>query len=94
MAKKKSSSSKKNQKILKTKKELEQRVGNFLADKPLWVWWVSYVVLTLVFFLVFFLVITVFGSVPWWGWAIIILVIGFVWGSIKFSQQKPKKKQV
>lgn len=91
MAKKKAGSTK-NQKILKAKKEIETRVGDFLADKPLWVWWVSYIVLTLVFFLIFFLISTIFTNVPWWGWALIILIIGFIWGSFQFSQKKPAKK--
>jgi uncharacterized membrane protein len=66
-----------------------RKIGAFLAEKPVWVWWIFYVVATGVLFGVFSLAFYLL-TIQWWVAVLILFVAGIVWGSIKHMQMKGK----
>lgn len=78
-------------KIQETGKVIETQVTSFLSGKPIWMWWIGFIVLTGFFFAVFYLIFYVL-TVKWWVAVIIILAIGFVWGTINYIGSNPDKK--
>jgi hypothetical protein len=75
----------------KTENVLNKSINSFLADKPIWVWWLSYIVLTGVLFGIFYLVLYLLTINLWVG-TLILLITGIVWGSIKQFQIKGRIK--
>jgi hypothetical protein len=71
--------------IMKTDNVVEKSMASFLSDKPIWVWWLSYIVLTGVLFGIFYLALYLL-TINWWVGVLILLIIGIVWGSIKHFQ--------
>jgi ABC-type multidrug transport system fused ATPase/permease subunit len=71
--------------IMKTDNVVEKSIASFLSDKPIWVWWLSYIVLTGVLFGIFYLALYLL-TINWWVGVLILLIIGIVWGSIKHFQ--------
>lgn len=74
-------------KIEKTKEELEKQASGLLTGKSIWIWWISYTVLTGILFCIFYLVWKILTD-KWWGIALIILCIGIAWGTISYYNQK------
>jgi hypothetical protein len=70
---------------MKTDNVVEKSIASFLSDKPIWVWWLSYIVLTGVLFGIFYLALYLL-TINWWVGVLILLIIGIVWGSIKHFQ--------
>jgi len=70
---------------------IKKNVDAFLINKPIWAWWIFYVVATSALFGIFSLAIYLLG-IQWWIGVFILLVTGIIWGSIKFSQIKGKIK--
>jgi len=75
----------------KTENILNKSINSVLADKPIWVWWLSYIVLTGVLFGIFYLVLYLL-TINWWVGILILLITGIVWGSIKQFQIKGRIK--
>ena len=71
--------------IMKTDNVVEKSMASVLSDKPIWVWWLSYIVLTGVLFGIFYLALYLL-TINWWVGVLILLIIGIVWGSIKRFQ--------
>ena len=74
-------------KIGKTEELIKEKAGHFLSGKPIWFWWAGYIVLTAVLFAIFYLVLYVL-SVQWWVVVLSVVIIGFVWGTIAFTNKK------
>ena len=68
-----------------------KNVAAFLLDKPVWAWWIFYVVVTGALFGIFSLAIYLLG-IQWLVGVLILLATGVIWGSIKYSQIKGKIK--
>ncbi|MBN2736078.1 MAG: hypothetical protein JXR70_03795 [Spirochaetales bacterium] len=66
-----------------TGNELVKKVSGFLSDKPIWVWWISYVALTGVLFGISNLAIYLLGIQVWVG-ILVLILFGFIWGSVNF----------
>ncbi|MBN1798877.1 MAG: hypothetical protein JW822_09885 [Spirochaetales bacterium] len=75
----------------KTENVFEKSMASFLIDKPIWVWWLSHIVLTGVLFGIFYLALYLL-TINWWVGVLILLVTGIVWGSIKRFQTKGRIK--
>jgi hypothetical protein len=78
-------------KIEQTGKVIADKADTFLSGKPIWFWWAGYILLTATLFAVFYLVFYVL-TVQWWIVALLIVVIGFIWGTIAFTNRKSAKK--
>ena len=79
-------------KIDETGKAVGKEVGSFLSDKPIWVWWIGYVLLTAVLFAIFYLAFYVL-TLKWWIDALLIIVIGLIWATIAFFNKNPVKSK-
>ena len=76
---------------MEKKNFVTKNIAAFLLDKPIWVWWISYVVLTGAFFGIFSLAFYLLG-IQWVIGVLILIATGIIWGSIKYSQIKGKLK--
>ncbi len=76
---------------MKTDNVVEKSIASFLSDKPIWVWWLSYIVLTGVLFGIFYLALYLL-TINWWVGVLILLIVGIVWGSIKHFQIRGRIK--
>ena len=74
-------------KIDETGKAVGKEVGSFLSDKPIWAWWIVYVVLIGVLFGLFYTIFHLL-TLQWWVTIIIIAVIGLIWGSVAYINRK------
>lgn len=79
------------EKIDGTIKSVKGRLARFMADKPMWAFWTLYTVLSGVAFLAMYGAVSVLAQ-RWWVAAITIVVIGFVWGTSKFANARPKQR--
>jgi hypothetical protein len=70
---------------------ITKNVAAFLLDKPVWVWWIFYIVVTSTLFGIFSLAIYLL-VIQWWFGVIILIATGIIWGSVKYSQTKRKIK--
>ena len=61
----------------------DNKIISFLSDKPLWVWLLTFLVITGVLFGAFSLALYLLGIVPWIG-VLIIIVAGLVWGGTMY----------
>lgn len=80
-------------KIEKTKEELEKQATGFLFGRPIWIWWISHIVLSGLLFGIFYLVWNILTD-KWWGIALFILIIGIVWGTISYYNQKSQTADI
>lgn len=82
-------------KIDETIKSVKERIATFMANKPMWAFWILYTVLSGVVFTALYGVVRVLAQ-RWWAAAITIVVIGLVWGTSTFSNmrstQPPEEK--
>ena len=77
------------EKIDKTKEQLKKQAAGILTGKPIWIWWLSYTVVIGLLFGLFYFVWTLLTE-KWWAIAIIIPVVGIIWSTIAYFNQKPK----
>ncbi|MBN2531512.1 MAG: hypothetical protein JXB88_01405 [Spirochaetales bacterium] len=66
-----------------------KNVAAFLLDKPIWVWWIFYVAVTVALFGIFYLAFYLL-SIQWWVGVVILFATGMIWGSIKYLRIKGK----
>ena len=77
-----------------TVKEMQERTGTVLANKPIWVFWLVYAGISGVLFGVFYAVTSLL-VIRWWVLILVILLIGIVWGSFAFTRSSravPREK--
>ncbi len=75
-------------KLQTTGKEIEKRFLSFLTGKPIWAWWISYVLIIGILFGVFYVVLKLLTAY-WWAIVILIVVAGIIWGTVAFMNAKP-----
>lgn len=71
---------------------LREELMSYLSNKPIWAFWITYSALTGVLFGIFYTALYLLG-LQWWVTALVIIVIGMIWGSSVYSQRKPKKEK-
>lgn len=71
---------------------LLKKVGSFLVDKPVWVWWIFHAAVTGALFGIFSLAIYLLG-ITWWVGVLILLGTGIIWGSIRYSQRNANTRE-
>lgn len=67
------------------------KVAGFLSDKPIWVWWLSYVALTGLLFGLSNLVLYLLGLQVWIG-ILVLILFGLIWGSVNYYKSRGKMK--
>jgi fatty acid desaturase len=77
--------------IEKTEKIIKEKAESFLSGKPVWYWWAGYILLTAVLFAVFYLALIILAG-KWWIVAILVIAIGFIWGTIAYTNRKQEQK--
>ncbi|MDX9801442.1 MAG: hypothetical protein RBT69_08920 [Spirochaetia bacterium] len=76
-----------------TKNAIESKLSAFLSGKPIWVWMLTYLVITAVVFGVFYFIFYVL-TVKIWIIILIVLIIGLTLGTVNyFNQKTPPKKE-
>ncbi len=63
------------------------KIDRFLQKRPIWAWWISYVVITGGLFGLFYLAFYLLGIKPWLS-VLLLITAGIVWGSTKFYKNK------
>ncbi len=63
----------------------ENRLREFLSEKPVWVWLLVYLALTGILFGLFNLILYLLGIVPWIG-VMVLVGTGLLWGMIQYSR--------
>ena len=66
------------------------RLDKFLQNKPVWAWWISYLVLTGGLFGIFYLAWYLLGVKPWLS-VLLLIAGGIIWGSTKFYKSRKGK---
>ncbi len=75
-------------KLENTGKAIEKKFTSFLSGKPIWIWWICYVLLIGVLFGLFYVVVVVLTK-QWWASVLIIIVAGMIWGTVMYMNSKP-----
>lgn len=76
-----------------TKNAIESKLSSFLSGKPIWVWWITYLVITAVIFGIFYFIFYVL-TVKIWIIMLLVVLIGLILGTVNFFNQKtPPKKE-
>lgn len=70
-------------------KKIDQKVTSWLSDKPVWVWWLSYIALTAILFVVFYIAWEILTG-KWWVVPLAVIVTGLVWGSISYMKNNTR----
>ncbi len=92
MAKSKKKSAVVANKISKTGKTIKTEFGSFLSDKPIWTWWIAYTLAIGVLCLVLIAALTLLTN-KWWVTVLLIIVIGFIWGTLNFNKHTKQEEQ-
>ncbi|MDA3900241.1 MAG: hypothetical protein PF637_06950 [Spirochaetes bacterium] len=72
-------------KINEVSKTTQKKVTSLLSDKPIWAFWLTYIVLSGILFGIFYT--TMYFMVwKWWMLAMEILTIGLIWGTLKYKE--------
>ncbi|MDA3852367.1 MAG: hypothetical protein PF447_14015 [Spirochaetaceae bacterium] len=71
---------------------LMEKLSDFLYNKPLWVWWLAYLVLTGGLFGLFNLAVYLLGINPLIG-VLVLIAIAMVWGTLMYSHHGQKRKK-
>lgn len=74
----------------KEKKEVKRKFTGFLRDKPIWAWWLFYLVSTAALFGVFRLALYLLGIKPWIG-VLVLAATGLVWGTVMYYRGKKER---
>jgi len=77
-----------------TKKAIESTLSSFLSGKPIWVWWITYLVITAAVFGIFYFIFYVL-TVKIWIIMLLVVLIALVLGTVGFFNQAtpPAKKE-
>ena len=67
-------------------------IADFLRDKPIWVWWLSYILATGALFGVFYLALYLL-TIQAWVAVLILLITGIIWGTVAYSHKNLKVKE-
>jgi uncharacterized membrane protein len=67
-------------------------IAEFLLDKPIWVWWLSYILATGALFGVFYLALYLL-TIQAWVAVLILLITGIIWGTVAYSHKNLKVKE-
>lgn len=73
-------------------KSVEAKLMSLLSNKPMWVFWIAYSVLSGVFFGVFYAA-TYLLALKWWVAVVVIIAVGIIWGSFVYTKNKPDKEE-
>ncbi len=73
--------------IDKTREQLAKQAAGFLSGKPIWIWWITYTVIVGILFGLFYFAWTLLTE-KWWAIAVIIPIVGIVWGTVLYFNQK------
>jgi len=68
---------------------MDKKISDLLNGKPLWVWWIVYLVITAGIFGIFNLINYLLGIIPFVG-VLVLIAAGLLWGYIAFSHNKNK----
>jgi len=73
-------------------KSLGVKLMSFLSEKPIWVFWIVFIVLSGLLFGIFYTVMYLMAF-RWWIAAVTIIAIGIIWGSITYKRKPDKEKK-
>lgn len=71
---------------------IAEKAAAFLKEKPMWVWWIFYVILTGLLFSLFYFVFYLLGIQRVIG-VLILIATGIIWGSVKYMRRKGKNTE-
>ncbi len=69
---------------------MKKKLSDILNGKPLWVWWIVYLLITGGFFGLFNLINYLLAIIPFVG-VLVLIATGILWGYIAFSINKRKQ---
>ena len=70
-----------------------KKISDFLNDKPLWVWWIAYLLITAGIFGLFNLINYLLGIIPFVS-VLVLIAIGLVWGYSAFARNRSKRESI
>lgn len=73
--------------INETGASLKDNFASLLSDRPMWVYWITYTVLTGIVFGIFYAAMY-FLALQWWVTALVIIAIGMIWGTVSYTKSK------
>ncbi|TFG84425.1 MAG: hypothetical protein E4H20_03200 [Spirochaetales bacterium] len=73
-------------------KSLKENLMSLLSNKPMWVFWIAYSVLSGIFFGIFYAA-TYFLALQWWVATLVIIAIGVIWGTAVYTKSKQKEEE-
>ncbi|MBU0955056.1 MAG: hypothetical protein KKI09_06475 [Spirochaetes bacterium] len=73
-------------------KSVQKKFTSFLSDKPMWVFWITYSILSGILFGIFYAAMYLMAQL-WWVPVIVIIVIGMIWGTLAYPKEAQKLKE-
>jgi hypothetical protein len=63
---------------------VQKNLMSFLLQKPIWIFWIVYSVLSGILFGIFYTTIYLVAQ-RWWIPVVVIIVIGMIWGTVAYT---------
>ncbi len=72
-------------------KTAQKGFSSFLSNKPIWAFWIAYIILSGVLFGIFYTAMYLMSQL-WWIPIIVIIAIGIIWGTLAYPKVPKEKK--
>jgi len=79
--------------INEVSKTAEKSFKSFLSDKPLWVFWIAYTLLSGILFGIFYTAMYLMAQL-WWVPVIVVIAIGLTWGTLAYPKEFRKPEEI